>query len=56
MKEDTHPRQVNKILINKSAPHPATISAPAGGNRIVMNTIIIAEAAPIVSALYCGRA
>lgn len=47
-----NPRQVSRMLISRSAPHPATMNAPAGGKRMVMKTMIIAEAAPIVSALY----
>lgn len=49
----TYPRHVNRILINKSTPHPATKKAPAGGKRMVTKTTIIAEAAPMFG-LYDG--
>lgn len=40
---------VNKMLINKSHPHPATKKAPAGGRMIVTRMRIISEALTVMS-------
>ena len=44
----TYPRQVRRMLINKSAPQPAMRKTPRGGKSSVMRTSRITLAVPMV--------
>jgi len=50
------PSSVRQILMRKSAPHPATMRTPIGGNRRVMRTMRKAGAAsdPAMLKRYVG--